>query len=336
MNKILLTGGAGFIGSHTAVTLIEAGYDIVIADNLINSDISVINKIEKITGKNVIFNYVDFNDRTQIYLLFKEFHFDTVIHFAGYKAVNESIKTPLSYYKNNLISTLNLLSMMQEFLVHKLIFSSSATIYRADNPIPYKEGYHLGSTNPYGKTKLMIEQILEDICEADSAMSVCCLRYFNPIGAHSSGLLGENPKGIPNNLVPYIAKVAIGELPYVQIFGDDYLTPDGTGIRDYIHIMDLAQGHLLALEYLKNKTGIYPINLGTGKGYSVKEVISTYSEVCGQNIPFQIESRRAGDLAEVYADIEFAKKELGFEAKYDLRQMCEDSWRFVANQNEVI
>ncbi|MDR1796378.1 MAG: UDP-glucose 4-epimerase GalE [Clostridiales Family XIII bacterium] len=329
--NVLLTGGAGFIGSHTAVSLLDAGYEVTIADDFSNSKPSVIDRIAKITGREPAFYEVDFRDAAAVDALFAAAGVDAVIHFAGYKAVGESVEKPLSYYENNLVSTLNLLKAMRGRGVKKLIFSSSATVYRADNPVPYREGSPLGAVNPYGWTKVMIERMLRDACAADPDLGVCLLRYFNPIGAHPSGLIGEDPKGIPNNLVPYVAKVAGGELPFIRVFGDDYDTPDGTGVRDYIHVVDLARGHLLALEYLAGglgRTGSYVFNLGTGRGYSVKEVIAAYGKACGRELPYEIAPRRAGDLATVYADPALAEKELGFQAEKGLAAMCEDSWRW--------
>jgi UDP-glucose 4-epimerase len=331
--KILLTGGAGFIGSHTAVECLESGYEVVILDNFVNSKPSVIDRIEKIAG-HVILEECDLLDKSEVGAVFEKHAIDAVVHFAGLKAVGESVSKPQEYYRNNLIGTLNLLEAMTVCGVRKLIFSSSATVYRSDNPVPYFEDFPLGATNPYGWTKVMIEQILRDICDSDPAWAVCSLRYFNPIGAHQSGLIGEDPHGTPNNLLPYIAKVASGELPEIHIFGDDYDTPDGTGVRDYIHVMDLARGHLFALDYLKDRTGIYSFNLGTGVGYSVKDVINAFEKVCGKSLPFVIDPRRPGDLPSVYANADLADDEFGFRTRYDLAQMCEDAWRWQQYSNK--
>jgi len=328
MQTILLTGGAGFIGSHTAVVLLEAGYDVVIADNFSNSEPAVIEAIGEIAGRKAILRKMDLRDEAALNALFEEFHIDAVVHFAGYKAVGESVEKPLMYYENNILATLRLLEAMQKHGVNKFVFSSSATVYSSATKPPYAEDAPLGASNPYGQTKLFIEQILKDLCIADEKFAAVLLRYFNPIGAHPSGLIGEDPRGIPNNLVPYVAKVAMGELPFVRIWGDDYDTPDGTGVRDYIHVLDLARGHLLALKYIENRAGAYPFNLGTGRGYSVKEVIAAYQKACGHALKCEICPRRAGDLATVYADVALAKKELGFEATRGLSAMCRDSFKY--------
>jgi UDP-glucose 4-epimerase len=332
--KVLLTGGTGFIGSHTAVTLLEKGFDVVLVDNFFNSDPGVADRIRQITGKESTLIHADLLDKLALREIF-EAHPDiaSVIHFAGYKAVGESVEKPLSYYQNNLIGTLNLIEAMNDAGVKNLIFSSSATVYRSDDPVPYVEDYPLGATNPYGWTKVMIEQILRDITAADPDWAVVLLRYFNPIGAHPSGLIGEDPSGIPNNLMPYITKVAAGELPVLHIFGDDYDTPDGTGVRDYIHVVDLAEGHLLAMEYIENRTGSYAFNLGTGTGYSVKEVVAAFEKVCGKELPKQTDPRRAGDLPSVYADPALAREHLGFSVRFGIDQMCEDSWRWQRNKS---
>jgi len=326
--RILLTGGAGFIGSHTAVLLLEAGYEAVIADNFSNSKPEVIERIGRITGRPVVSREVDLRDLEALRALFADFAFDAVIHFAGYKAVGESVAEPLKYYENNLNATLNLLAVMREYDVKSLIFSSSATVYRSDNAVPYREDDPLGAVNPYGWTKFMIEQMLRDLAAADASWRIVLLRYFNPIGAHPSGLIGEAPQGVPNNLVPYVARVASGEYPFVRVFGDDYDTPDGTGVRDYIHVMDLARGHLLAMEYVRDRRGAFAFNLGRGRGYSVMEVIAAYSKVCGRELPYEILPRRAGDLATVYADVSRAREGLGFTCELDLEAMCRDSWRW--------
>jgi UDP-glucose 4-epimerase len=325
---VLLTGGAGFIGSHTAVRLLERGYEALLLDNFSNSKPSVPGRIEEITGKTCPALVVDLLNIEDVRKVFSEYEIDAVIHFAGYKAVGESVEKPLEYYENNLISTLNLLRVMRENEVRKLVFSSSCTVYQCGNPVPYVEDSQTGAINPYGWTKVMIEQMLRDVSVADAGFATVLLRYFNPIGAHESGLLGEDPQGIPNNLLPYIAKVATGELPYIRVYGDDYDTPDGTGVRDYIHVMDLAEGHVLALEYLNARTGSFVFNLGTGKGSSVLEVASAFEKACGKTLPKQIEGRRAGDLAQCWADTRFAEQELGFKTMRDLDKMCEDAWRW--------
>jgi UDP-glucose 4-epimerase len=326
--KILLTGGAGFIGSHTAVVLLERGYEVVVLDNFSNSKTSVIDRIEQIADRRCPCEEADLTDGARVDDVFRRHRFDAVIHFAGFKAVGESTEKPREYYENNLIGTLRLIEAMTRNDVRNIIFSSSATVYRADNPVPYYEDFPLGATNPYGWTKVMIERILCDVCAADARMAAALLRYFNPIGAHPSGLLGEDPNGIPNNLLPYVSKVAGGELPFIRIFGDDYDTPDGTGVRDYIHVMDLAEGHLLAMDYIRDRRGAFPFNLGTGKGYSVKEVIAAFEKVCGRTLPAEIQPRRAGDLPAVYANADRARKELGFSTRFDLDKMCEDAWNW--------
>jgi UDP-glucose 4-epimerase len=329
---ILLTGGTGFIGSHTAVALLEQGYEVLLLDNFSNSKASVATRIETITGRRAPVIEADLLDRTALKQVFSANAIDAVIHFAGLKAVGESVEKPFAYYENNLIGALNLIEVMAAHKVKKLIFSSSATVYRADNPAPYFEDDPLGATNPYGWTKVMIERFLCDIAAADPAWSVALLRYFNPIGAHESGLIGEDPMGMPNNLLPYVAKVAAGELPLIHIYGDDYDTPDGTGVRDYIHVMDLADGHLKALPWLDRHQGAKAFNLGTGKGYSVLAVLAAFEEACGRKLPRQVDPRRSGDLAVTWANADLAKKVLGFRARYDLHKMCEDTWRWQQSQ----
>jgi UDP-glucose 4-epimerase len=327
--SVLLTGGAGFIGSHTAVALLDNGYDVVILDNFFNSKCSVIERIEKIAGRSVTLAECDLLDGEAASEVFASHpDVDTVIHFAGLKAVGESVEKPWAYYNNNLIGTLRLLEAMNAAGVSRLVFSSSATVYSPDNPVPYYEHYKLGATNPYGWTKVMIEQIIRDVCAVDRGLSASLLRYFNPIGAHESGLIGEDPQGIPNNLLPYVAKVAAGEMDEIRIFGDDYDTPDGTGVRDYIHVMDLARGHLLAMEYMQNRKGCYAFNLGTGNGTSVKEIIEAFEKACGKNLPQKVVSRRAGDMPVVYANTDLAAAELNFTAEYGIDKMCEDTWRW--------
>ena len=325
---ILLTGGVGFIGSHTAVACLNAGVDVVLADNFSNSSPKVLDRIEKITGIRPALYNVDVCDKRALRDIFAERSITGVIHFAGLKAVGESVRLPLAYYRNNLDSCLSVLEVMQEFGCKEFVFSSSATVY-GDQPAPLTESADTGHcSNPYGWTKFMIEEILKGACRADPALSVVLLRYFNPIGAHESGLIGENPNGIPNNLMPYITQVAIGRRERLTVFGDDYDTPDGTGVRDYIHVVDLAEGHLCAIRYAQAHTGCEVFNLGTGRGVSVLEMVHTFSEVNNVPVPYVIGPRRAGDLATVYADPAKAKQILGWEAKKTLADMCRDSWRW--------
>ncbi len=328
MGKILITGGTGFIGSHTCVALINAGYPVVVMDNLSNSKVEAIARIEMITGKHVRFYKTDMRDAEGLRQIFVDNKIDAVIHFAGFKAVGESVEKPLEYYENNIGGTVTLLQVMQEFQCKVFVFSSSATVYGCNNPVPYLEGMPTSATNPYGYTKVMIEQILQDYAHANPDFSAIALRYFNPIGAHESGLLGENPNGIPNNLLPYIAQVAVGKLDKLRVFGDDYDTPDGTGVRDYIHVMDLANGHVAALAYGEKHTGYEPINLGTGKGSSVFEVLHAYEAASKKEIPYEVVGRRSGDIAWSYADATKAKEILNWEATADLDKMCMDSWNF--------
>lgn len=334
--KLLITGGTGFIGSHTAIEFLEQGYDVVILDNLSNSQKEVVKVIEEISKKKVVFYEGDVCDKTLLESIFKEHKIDAVIHFAGYKAVGESVKQPLKYYDNNLISTIHLLEVMEQYNCKKLVFSSSATVYGNPKTLPIKEDFPLSTTNPYGTTKLFIEQILQDISAADASWSIATLRYFNPIGAHESGLLGENPNSIPNNLMPYIVKVAAKELESLQIFGNDYPTPDGTGVRDYIHVVDLAHGHLKALEYLTDHTGIEAFNLGTGTGYSVLDVLTTFSNVNHVEVPYQIVQRREGDIPSCYADSSKAEQLLGFKTTKSLEEMCKDAFHFIEVQNKML
>lgn len=331
--SILVTGGTGYIGSHTVVELLEIGKDIVVVDNFSNSRPEVIENIKKITNKDFKFYEVDILDEEKLNQVFQENEIDAVIHFAGLKAVGESVKKPLEYYYNNITGTLILLKVMRKYNCKKIVFSSSATVYGNPGNPKYVETMGRGvPTNPYGKTKAMIEEILEDTYNADENMSISILRYFNPIGAHPSGIIGENPQGIPNNLMPYIQKVAIGELKEVSVFGNDYNTKDGTGVRDYIHVQDLAVGHLKALEYLEKKgSGVYIHNLGNGQGYSVLEIINTFEKVNNVKIPYKITDRRPGDLDMFYADPTKAKNELGWENKKSLEDMCRDSWNFMKN-----
>lgn len=329
--SILVTGGAGYIGSHTAVELLEKGYEIVIVDNLINSNEESLNRVKKITGRDFKFYKADLLDKEAVRKIFRENNIDSVIHFAGLKAVGESVSIPLRYYNNNLMSTLNLCEVMNEFNIKKLVFSSSATVYGNPSTIPITEDFPLSATNPYGRTKLMIEDILRDLYISDNNWNIILLRYFNPIGAHKSGLIGEDPKGIPNNLVPYIAQVACGKLPCLKVFGNDYPTKDGTGVRDYIHVVDLADGHIKALEKLNSNPGIQTYNLGTGNGYTVLEVVQAYSKACGKEIPYKLVDKRPGDVASCYADTSKANKELGFTAKRTIDDMCKDSWNWQLN-----
>jgi len=330
--NILLAGGAGYIGSHTAVELLTAGHDVVIVDNYCNSCAEAVNRVEEVSGKKVVSYEADVKDKVAMAKIFAENKIDCVIHFAGLKAVGESVQKPIEYYRNNIDTTLTLLECMKEAGVKKFVFSSSATVYGEENDIPYIETMKRGScSNPYGWTKVMMEEILEDAAKADEELTVVLLRYFNPIGAHKSGLIGEDPNGIPNNLMPYITKVATGELPRVNVFGNDYPTPDGTGVRDYIHVMDLATGHVNAIDKIKENPGVKVYNLGTGKGYSVLDVIKNFSEASGIDIPYVITDRRPGDIAECYSDATLAKEELGWEAKYDIKEMCADSWNWQKN-----
>ena len=326
---ILVTGGTGYIGSHTTVELLRCGEDVIIVDNLYNSKLCVLDRIEKITGKRPTFIKCDLLDKADLDRVF-DLHpeIDSVIHFAGLKAVGESCALPIKYYHNNLTGTFNLLNSMLEHKVHRIVFSSSATVYGLPKTVPIKEDFPLSTTNPYGETKLMIERILKDTTVAYPEMSVCVLRYFNPIGAHESGLIGEDPRGIPNNLLPYIAKVAAGKLACLSVFGDDYNTPDGTGVRDYIHVVDLALAHLKALDYTKNMNGIDYINVGTGNGYSVLEMVKAFGDVWGSPVNYKIAPRRPGDIAECYADPAKAYEVLGWRAERDLKKMCEDSARW--------
>lgn len=332
--KILVTGGTGYIGSHTCVELLKEGYEVVVFDNLYNSKIDVVDKIEKITGQKIKFYKADMLDKESMRPVFEENEFDAIIHFAGLKAVGESVAKPLLYYQNNIAGTLNLCELMNEYGCKKIIFSSSATVYGSPKTVPITEDFPLSTTNPYGSTKLMLEGILSDLCVPDEEWSVVLLRYFNPIGAHESGLLGESPNGIPNNLMPYIMQVAVGKLPELGVFGNDYDTPDGTGVRDYIHVVDLAKGHVNAVQKVTSATGVNIYNLGTGNGYSVLDIVKAFEQANGVTIPYSIKPRRAGDIATCYANPQKAKEELGWEAKYDLRRMCEDSWRFAKMNQE--
>lgn len=329
--KILVTGGMGYIGSHTVLELLKKNYEVIVIDNLCNSNIDVKEKIEKLSGKTFEFIKADVRDKSVLEEIFKNNKIDSVIHFAGLKAVGESVKKPIEYYDNNIGSTIVLLNIMKKYNCKKIVFSSSATVYGAKNKLPYKEYMEVGeTTNPYGTSKLMIEKILEDLYISDNTWEISILRYFNPIGSEISGTLGENPKGIPNNLMPYIVRVASGELEELSIFGNDYNTIDGTGVRDYIHVVDLAKGHIKAIKKIKKGVNIY--NLGTGKGTSVLELVNTFEKVTGKKIKYRIVEKREGDIAEVYADPSKAKEELGWIAEYDIEDMCRDAYRFIKNK----
>ncbi len=329
--SILVTGGAGYIGSHTCVELLNAGYEVVVVDNLCNSSKEALNRVERITGRTVTFYEADLLDRDAITDIFKKEAIDSVIHFAGLKAVGESVQKPLEYYYNNVTGTLILCQVMRDFGVKNMVFSSSATVYGNPATVPITEDFPLSVTNPYGRTKLMLEEILRDLYVADSDWNIILLRYFNPIGAHKSGLIGEDPQGIPNNLIPYITQVAVGKLEALGVFGDDYDTPDGTGVRDYIHVVDLAIGHVKAIERLKEAVGVSTYNLGTGIGCSVFDMVKAFSKVCGKEIPCVIKTRRPGDIATCYGDASLAEKELGWRATRNLDEMCEDAWRWQKN-----
>ena len=331
---ILVTGGTGYIGSHTCVELLKNGYEVVIIDNLSNSSNDVVDRIKKITNKDLKFYFGDVSDKELLRRIFTENKIDAVIHFAGYKAVGESVKLPLKYYDNNLYSTICLCEVMKEFSCKKIVFSSSATVYGIPKTLPIKEDEALSTTNPYGTTKLMIEQILKDLYVSDNEFSIAVLRYFNPIGADKSGLIGENPYGIPNNLMPYIVKVALNKLEILSVFGSDYDTPDGTGVRDYIHVVDLARGHIKAIEHVMKQTGIDYYNLGTGVGYSVLDIIKTFEKVNNVKINYKIVDRRPGDIASSYADVTKSYKELGFKTIYTLEDMCKDAYNF-AIKNDI-
>ena len=329
--KVLVTGGAGYIGSHTVVELLNEGYDVVVIDNLANSSREAIRRVEEITGKTVYFYENDVRDRAALELIFTAHDIDWVIHFAGLKAVGESVAKPVEYYDNNIGSTLVLIDVMRKFGVKNIVFSSSATVYGNPAELPLKETSVMNpTTNPYGTSKVMQEQILKDVFVADNDWNIVLLRYFNPVGAHESGRIGEDPKGIPNNLMPYVAQVASGKLKEIGVFGNDYPTPDGTGVRDYIHVVDLARGHVAAIKKL-NKAGVHIYNLGTGNGYSVLQMIAAFSKACGKQLPYSIKPRRAGDIATCYASSEKAEKELGWKAEYDLEKMCLDQWNWQKN-----
>lgn len=328
---VLVTGGAGYIGSHTCVELLNEGYEVVVIDNLSNANEIALERVQEITGKNLTFYKKDLLDREALDEIFTKENIDSVIHFAALKAVGESVEKPLEYYYNNITGTLILCDVMRKHKVKNLVFSSSATVYGNPKTVPIKEDFPLSATNPYGYSKLVTEQILKDLHKSDPEWNIILLRYFNPVGAHKSGRIGEDPKGIPNNLVPYITQVAVGKLECLNVFGNDYDTPDGTGVRDYIHVVDLAIGHIKALEKLKEKKGILAYNLGTGKGYSVLEMVKMFSEICGKEIKYQIKPRRPGDIAICYADPSKAQQELGWSCQRGLREMCEDALRWQLN-----
>ena len=332
--KILVTGGAGYIGSHTCLELLQAGHEVVVVDNLSNSKEESLKRIQEISGKSLEFHRVDLLDREALDRVFADADIDAVIHFAGLKAVGESVKIPLSYYHNNITGTLILCELMGKYGVKNLVFSSSATVYGDPATVPITEDFPLGSTNPYGRTKLMIEEILRDWHASDSSLNIALLRYFNPIGAHKSGRIGEDPNGIPNNLIPFISQVAVGKLLKLRVFGNDYPTPDGTGVRDYIHVVDLAIGHLRALEKLTSNPGVVTYNLGTGRGYSVLEMAAAFEKACGKKIPYEIVERRPGDIAECYANPALANQELGWSANREVEEMCADSWRWQSGNPE--
>ena len=329
--SILVTGGAGYIGSHTCIELLENGYDIVVLDNFLNSKPEALNRIRKITGRDFKFYEADLLDREAVEKIFSENSIEAVIHFAGLKAVGESVKKPLWYYHNNITGTLILCETMAKHNVKRLVFSSSATVYGNPKSVPISEDFPLSTTNPYGSTKLMIENILRDLFVADETWSIALLRYFNPIGAHESGLIGEDPNDIPNNLMPYVAQVAAGKLPILSVFGNDYPTHDGTGVRDYIHVVDLAKGHIKAVQRVMNTVGVDAYNLGTGQGYSVLDLVKTFSDVNGVAVNYKIAPRRPGDIAECYANPRKAKELLGWEAQFDLKRMCQDAWNFMVH-----
>jgi len=326
--KILVTGGAGYIGSHTCLELLEAGYDIVVVDNLSNSNAESLNRVRKLTGKPLAFHCLDIRRQDELADVFKQHHFNAVIHFAGLKAVGESCREPLAYYENNVNGSLVLFDTMRRFGVKNLVFSSSATVYGDPREVPIKENFPVSPTNPYGRTKLMIEMILKDLAQSDPLWNIALLRYFNPVGAHPSGRIGEDPSDIPNNLMPYITQVAVGKLAALSVFGNDYPTRDGTGVRDYIHVVDLAIGHLRALEKLRKSPGVVTYNLGTGRGCSVLELVAAFEKASGRAVNYRIIDRRPGDIAECYADPTLAEEELNWRARYGIDEMCADSWRW--------
>lgn len=328
MQNILVTGGAGYIGSHTCVELLAAGHNLVVIDNFSNSKPAVLGRVEQISGRQVPFMEVDIRDRGALRDVFRQHAIDAVIHFAGLKAVGESVSQPLRYYDNNISGSIALFEVMAESGVKTLVFSSSATVYGDPHSVPIREDFPLSATNPYGRSKLMLEDILRDLSRSDESWKIALLRYFNPVGAHESGIIGEDPNGIPNNLMPYITQVAVGKLPQLSVFGDDYPTPDGTGVRDYIHVVDLARGHLAALAALSDKPGVMTVNLGTGQGYSVLDVVRAFEKASERPVPYRIVPRRPGDVAQCYADPTLAKELLGWQAQRGLDEMCRDSWRW--------
>ncbi len=332
--KIMLTGGLGYIGSHTAVSLIEAGYEIIIVDNLSNSQRNIKEKIERIANQEIEFYKADLRNEKALEKIFDNNKIDAVIHFAGLKAVGESVAKPIEYYDNNIGGTVNLLKQMQQHNVKNLVFSSSATVYGKAETMPIREDFPTSATNPYGRTKLFIEEILKDLYISDNSFNIAILRYFNPVGAHKSGIIGENPKGIPNNLMPYISRVSVGELSEVKVFGNDYNTKDGTGVRDYIHVVDLAEGHVAALKKLTTNCGLVTYNLGTGNGYSVLELIEAFNKVCGNKVKYSITERRPGDIDECYACADKAYEELGWKAKKTIDDMCESTYKFQLNESK--
>ncbi len=326
--KVLVTGGAGYIGSHTSLLLLEAGHQVIVIDNLCNSSVIALQRVQQLTAQSLRFHKVDLRDKAAVYQVFQQEQPDAVIHFAGLKAVGESVTMPLHYYHNNLTGTLVLCEAMAAHAVKRLVFSSSATVYGDPQSVPISEDFPLSATNPYGQTKLMIETILRDVYRADDGWDIALLRYFNPVGAHDSGHIGESPKGMPNNLMPFISQVAVGKRPQLSVFGNDYPTPDGTGVRDYIHVMDLASGHLKALDKLQSAPGLVVYNLGTGQGYSVLDMIKGFEQASGKTVPYEIVERRPGDIATCYADPRKAQAELGWRAERGLPAMCEDTWRW--------
>ena len=326
--KILVTGGVGFIGSHTCIELINAGYEVVVVDNLCNSSLESLRRVESLFDCNIPFHKVDMRDKVALTQVFEQYSIDGVIHFAGLKAVDESVERPIEYYDTNVGGTFILADVMREFDCKTFIFSSSATVYGDPHTVPIREDFPLSATNPYGRSKLMIEEFFQDVFVADDSWHIALLRYFNPIGAHKSGLIGEDPNDIPNNLIPYISQVAVGKLEKLSVFGGDYDTPDGTGVRDYIHVVDLAKGHVKALQALKDKSQMLIVNLGTGNGYSVLDMVKAFEKASGKNIPYKIVGRRSGDIATCYADPTYAKEKLAWKAEYELDEMCKDTWRW--------
>ncbi|HNQ84533.1 MAG TPA: UDP-glucose 4-epimerase GalE [Deltaproteobacteria bacterium] len=332
--RILVTGGAGYIGSHTCVELLDAGHEVTVVDNLMNSKEEALRRVQEIAGRSLTFHRADLLDRRAVREIFSSGQIDAVIHFAGLKAVGESVQVPLSYYHNNITGTLVLCEVMAEHAVRNIVFSSSATVYGDPSSVPIREDFPLGPTNPYGRTKWMIEEILRDLHTSDPSWNMVLLRYFNPIGAHGSGRIGEDPQGIPNNLLPFIAQVAVQRLPELKVFGNDYPTPDGTGVRDYIHVVDLARGHLAALRCLSARGGVKVYNLGTGRGYSVLEIVKAFEQASGRKIPYSVVGRREGDIATCYADPSSANRELGWKAEYGIDVMCSDTWRWQSGNPE--